>query len=562
MVVVLSWPAVLSGLSVVVSLYLLRRVWPYRDRPGGRLFVVLVGAIVLWAGTYAVALTVFDPALRRLFEGPLWLAVNGTALSFFAFSLAYTGRTHLLRSTVMGVLVVTLTASVVVVATAPIHDLVQTNYTVEPVFGAAAVTYDRGAWFYGTVVLDYLLVTLSVLLLLDTVLSYGQDYRRQALAVALSPLPVVLVGLPWLFRIGSWWQLNLMAATFPFHLALDLYALFQARMFVLTPGVRRAGERAAIDDLGSAVVLVDDDERVITLNAEAARVLGVAQEDVLATPFADLIGIELERATTDDVTIRVDGMDRRYTVTASQFTDARGVAVGRTVVLQDVTSERRREQRLTVLNRVLRHNLRNDLTVVRGHAELVASQVDDPALRDHAETVIDETDGLVALGEKARTFEAVVGDETTWKPTSLEAVVRDVVGETRREYPEATVSLDVPTDVRVETNADTVRLAVGELLENAIVHGGDGAGAVVGLVPDPEDGSAAVTVADEGPGIPDQEIAVLGNESETDLQHASGIGLWLVHWGVAALGGTVTFDADDGTTARVRLPETNESSEQ
>ncbi len=556
----LSLPAVVTGLSAVLTLYFLRRVWPYRDRPGGRLFVVLVGAMVLWAATYAVALTVFDPFYRRLLEGPLWLAVNGVGFTFFAFALAYTGRNYLLRSLPVVGVGLALVASTLVVATAPVHDLVQTNYAVDPVYGAATVTYDRGAWFYLTVGLDYLLVTVGVLLLVDTVVSYGQDYRRQAVAIALSPLPVVLASLPWLFRIGPGWQLNLTAVAFPFHLALDMYALFQARMFVLTPGVRRAGERAAVDDLGTAVILVDDADRVVTLNDEAERVLDVTAEEALATPVSDLV--ETEFGLDDEtLAIRTAGMKRRYAVTASPFTDATGTPIGRTVVLQDVTQERRREQRLTVLNRVLRHNLRNDLTVVRGHAELVAGQLEDPDLRDHVETVLDEIEGLVTLGEKARTFETIAGEETHTEVAPLYPLLSDVVADARGDYPDATLSVDVPEDATVETNVELLRLAVGELVENALEHGGPGAEVVVSLATDSSSESVVLTVTDDGPGIPDHEVAVLGDDAETDLEHASGIGLWLVQWSVDALGGDASFETDEGTTARLRLPDADGETE-
>ncbi len=38
----------------------------------------------------------------------------------------------------------------------------------------------------------------------------------------------------------------------------------------------------------------------------------------------------------------------------------------------DISEQKQREQRLTVLNRVLRHNIRNDVTVIRGHLELLS----------------------------------------------------------------------------------------------------------------------------------------------------------------------------------------------
>jgi hypothetical protein len=47
---------------------------------------------------------------------------------------------------------------------------------------------------------------------------------------------------------------------------------------------------------------------------------------------------------------------------------------------------------------------------------------------------------------------------------------------------------------------------------------------------------------------------VLEALEETALEHGSGLGLWLVKWGVGALGGTVTFDTTDGTTVTLALP--------
>lgn len=60
-----------------------------------------------------------------------------------------------------------------------------------------------------------------------------------------------------------------------------------------------------------------------------------------------------------------------------------------------------------------------------------------------------------------------------------------------------------------------------------------------------------------GPGIPDHELAALDRRGETDLTHGSGAGLWLLYTTVLESRGSVSFETEEGTTVRIRLPASN-----
>ncbi len=69
------------------------------------------------------------------------------------------------------------------------------------------------------------------------------------------------------------------------------------------------------------------------------------------------------------------------------------------------------------------------------------------------------------------------------------------------------------------------------------------------------DGRVEVTVADDGPGTPEMERAVVSGETAIDqLNHGQGIGLWFVKWVADLSDGSVAFDDDaEGAAVTVRL---------
>ncbi|QLG28374.1 ATP-binding protein [Halorarum halophilum] len=220
------------------------------------------------------------------------------------------------------------------------------------------------------------------------------------------------------------------------------------------------------------------------------------------------------------------------------------------VILVDITEERRRERRLSVLNRVLRHDVRSAANVVLGHAEALAEDGDAA----HLDVIEGRVDDLVEMSQRARTLDRLLSDDTPSRLVNLRDVVEERLDRgtlgvaVRRELPRETVPFH---------DNGLIDAVLDELLANVEEHGGPDVTATVTLTV--VDGGARLTVADDGPGIPRSERAVFERARETDLDHASGIGLWFVTWVVSELGGDVDVATDgDGTVVTVRLPVAND----
>jgi signal transduction histidine kinase len=546
-----SWLAGGSLLSGVVSLYFVRYLWPYREKPGARFFVATIACEALWALSYGVALLVFDPGLRQLFEIPIWAGINFIGVFFLAFALEYTGRGHVVRSKLFGGVALVQVVHTLIVATNSWHHVAWSNYHVEPVLGAATVAYTHQPWLFVNCTGIILAVAAGAFLLVDTFVTYGRLYRTQAAAIALSPVFPGLAFLLWLFEIGASPPLNLTALTFPVHLGFDMYAFFRRDMFELTPAARRAGDRAAIDDLGSGVLVVDDERRVVNCNRAASRLLAPDDELLGGRLDAFLGDVDLD-ADGQTLPITTAGERREYRVVTSPLADAAGNHVGHTIVLQDVTEAKQREERLMVLNRVLRHNLRNDLNVVQGALDVAGRRADDDVM-DALDAARVKTGDLATLGEKARLVERAMAADAPAEPVRLADLLAEVRAGVLEEWPDASVEVDVPEDLHVRANPLLLRGVFENLVENAVEHTGDEP--TVAVTGERDGESAVFAVRDDGPGIPEHERSVVESGEETALEHGSGLGLWFVKWGVASLGGEVAFETDgSGTTVHFRLP--------
>ncbi len=215
-------------------------------------------------------------------------------------------------------------------------------------------------------------------------------------------------------------------------------------------------------------------------------------------------------------------------------------------IVDDITERKRREQRLQVFNRILRHNLRNQLDVIRSHAEVLADQTDG-----HARRIIAAVDELAGIGARAREIDQIMSTGDTPTEVDLCRIVRETVEAMETSHSDVAVTTGLPSSAPVTTNEQAVTVAVESALENALEHA-ESATAV--RIEDDTDG-CVVTIDDDGPGIPNEELVPIEAGTETNLRHGRGLGLWQLRWSVDEFGGELSFDTAEGTTVRIAVPD-------
>ncbi|GAB3684582.1 hypothetical protein GCM10028857_13770 [Salinarchaeum chitinilyticum] len=562
--------SLVSGALCLASGWMVRGRWA---KPGSVWFQIGAGASAVWSIGYGAGLLVFDPGLRRLFEIPIWLGHGVAPVAFLLFVAGYTGRRALLdRPIVLGLLVVP-AITMVAVITSGEHALMWTDYRVDEAFGAATVTYEKQPWLYVHKAYSYAVLLAAGAILLEVIVEREALYTVQAVSLIGVVVALGAGSLAWVLELGPYPQVTTTPLLFGLVYAVATAVFFRSPLFDSPPAARRLGRERLLAEFGDGVVVVDDGGRIVETNPAAVELLGSGNDGELVGRSIDELG---QTAVTDerDDARRVDGetipLDegrhrvllatksgkQPFEITVSPVRGDGGSLLGHTLVFQDVSEETRRRQQLSVLNRVLRHNLRNDMTVVRAYGEELA-ETDDPERAAMAATIVDEADGLLSLGEQARTIEEALADpDRNAQTVDLRALVDSVVAPYRDR---ADVVVDVPEGYALETDSQSLEAVITAAVDNAVEHGrnsaADGDRPGVTIAANHDGNWATITISDDGPGIPEHELEPIRAGSETDLEHGSGLGLWLVTWGAGSLGGEATFDVDDsGTTVEIRLP--------
>jgi PAS domain S-box-containing protein len=219
---------------------------------------------------------------------------------------------------------------------------------------------------------------------------------------------------------------------------------------------------------------------------------------------------------------------------------------------RDITDRHRRERQLTVLDNLLRHNLRNDLNTILGNAELIEAEC--PEIADRTAVIRQTGQSLLESACKQREIITVLTEEGTPERVDLCEAASDAAETIRSRFPDARIEVSYTGTVSAVA-LNEIRLAVGELVENAVVHSGSEEPLVRVSVRSVAD-RAVVVIEDEGPEIPEIESNVLtGDRDMTNVYHSNGMGLWLAHWVVELSNGSIEVESEErGNRVRVTLP--------
>jgi len=506
-----------------------RRIESDETRRGLVWLLVLSG---VWASAHVAFLVVPTTEIKYGFYLAGLVVGLATVGPWLYFCSAYTGRSLHRQPTLRRLAAGLFLAVVAIKLTNPLHGLYFTAEFATTPFPHLAIKHTIVHWL--VMAASYALAVVGYFMFLEMFWQVGHDT---------TPLVVLIgvTGLPAVFDIAGRLSPRLVDFTYG---PLGVAAFAVGLLFVYLgdfQSIRLAGQQ---DD---STIVLDDEGRVRDYNRSAEEVfreLDVGETiETLVPDLAEYVDAPDEEPV---ITLERRGALRYYQLTTNPFSTDQS-RMGAVITLTDITDREqyrreleRQNERLENFASVLSHDLRNPLNVAQARIDLAGEEFDSEHL-DSARDALDRMETLITdILALARQGQSI--SETT--EISLATVAEDAWSVVDTQ--EATLVGEAT--LRFEADEERLQQLLENLFRNAIEHGGSDVTVTVGAI----DGRGFY-VADDGPGIPEEDREDVLESGYTTSQDGTGFGLAIVSEIAEAHGWSVEVTESGAGGARFEI---------
>ena len=324
---------------------------PQLKKRGAAWLLCTTAAMTGWLCCDALIIAVPDISIKFALSAAKFVFVILTPLTFFFFTLAYTGRENNITAWKRAAVSVIPAAGICIILTNSLTGLVYTPLADPSLWVYNHFTGPHGIWYWVNLVYSYALITGSLLLLISLFMSSPQHFRRQIFLLILSVLAPFTANIVVVFTHVGTDTADITPLFFALSGIFLFITVFWMDLFSIVPFARTR----IITEIHEGVIVTDENGVIVDINSAACTAAGIPEKDaislsadiLLSTRFKiTLADLEETRSLTVSHT-NAAGETRWSDLTVSTVEGYNARSAGRIILIRDATARRQAEEEIT-----------------------------------------------------------------------------------------------------------------------------------------------------------------------------------------------------------------------
>ncbi|NPV49924.1 MAG: PAS domain S-box protein [Candidatus Methanofastidiosum sp.] len=535
-------PLLLSSIvSSIIIFFLLKR----EQSPGSRYLTVCISAAFFWALADLLNLGSISLSSKLFWDNVSYMAIVIFPVSWILFVFEYSGKSKYITKSLIFLMSSFSLLILIIVWTNQYHYLFRSDIFLIEISGVLAFGKKYGPLFWLFIIYFYFLIIIGIFYLFQSFNLSNSINRKQKITFIIAIFITWIANLIHLSRIVIS-PLDFTSVSFSLMGLVLLIGITKYQLLDIVP----TAYLNVFKNMNDAIIVLGRFNQIVEINPSMEKVLGLESSKICGKKLEQISEIwpELNKEYLNLSSKKLANKknlvkgNKIFEMDISNIYDSKNFLIGYIIALHDITNRKKMEDKLIksnnqieelnetlqIMNKILRHDLLNKLTIMKSSLWLLEEKNDKSSI-DRLNRSIDSGIGLI---ERIRELESFIMAKGELIPVSISEVAEEV-------------SNNIHIQVKINGNAialaDQALFSVFEnIYRNAIVHGKTDN---IDVDISSKKNICEIRITDTGEGIPE---FIKDNVFEEGISYGSGkgsgLGLYIVKKTIDRYGGTITVE--------------------
>lgn len=537
-------------LGIVTFLFLLR----FRKTAGVKYWLVWQVACAIWAFTYAFEYSATDIETKILWSKFSYFGIVYGPVSFLLFSLAFSSKFNYLRKKYVILLFVFASLFIISPFTNDFHHLHWQSYSIDPVTNATDYVY--GPLFWIMTFFAYVALFMGIINIFMLYFRLSEFYKHQVTLLFVSSLLPLVGNIIYIFHINPLPGFDWTPFSFLITGILIAINITQFKMFDLVPFARNK----LIDLIPDAILILDNSMRIADYNPAFKELVKTEHKDFLGMEINALLphyGHLIQEIVVHDNyqfvgSQEYHGQTRHFDSQSVVLFDQKKLAIGRLIMLKDITlrvnaEEKIRETNNRLVNEIhekekligdldafshtVAHDLKSMLSAIVTASGLIKWGIDNMSQQEVLEIndlIAQSATKTMYITSELLTLASVRQQEVKLVPINMQKLIHEAMTRVADMIHEKNATIHFPEACpEALGNEAWLEEVWVNYISNAVKYGGTPPVIQIGCDIMPEN-KVKFWIKDNGKGLSEEEITMLFSKfTRLDTLRAEGHGLGL-----------------------------------